>query len=87
MNCIEWNRLLLINLLLYNDFVSIVFHKIVFLKSYYVNNHLYNCVAFIAIAELTWRSGIVLDCHATARGLIPGGNGIKTELHVLRKGQ
>ena len=23
----------------------------------------------------------------TARCLIPGGNGVKTELHVLRKGQ
>ena len=27
------------------------------------------------------------DCHATARGAIPNGNGVKTELHVLRKGQ
>ena len=25
--------------------------------------------------------------HATARGSIPGGKGVKTELHVLRKGQ
>ena len=25
--------------------------------------------------------------HASARGSIPGGNGGKTELHVLRKGQ
>ena len=24
-----------------------------------------------------------MDCHATARGSIPGGNGVKTELHVL----
>ena len=29
----------------------------------------------------------VIDCHATARGSIPGGNGVKIELHVLRKGQ
>ena len=35
----------------------------------------------------TWRSGCVMDCHATARGSIPGGNGEFTELHVLRKGQ
>ena len=28
-----------------------------------------------------------MDCHATARGSILGGNGIYTELHVLRKGQ
>ena len=36
--------------------------------------------------ELVWRSGSVMDCHATARGSIPGANGIFTELHVLRKG-
>ena len=33
------------------------------------------------------RSGSVMDCHATAWGSIPGGNGVFTELHVLRKGQ
>ena len=37
--------------------------------------------------ELAWRSGSVMDCHATTRGSIPGGNGVFTELHVLRKGQ
>ena len=37
--------------------------------------------------ELAWRSGIVRDCHTTARGSIPGGNGVFTELHVFRKGQ
>ena len=37
--------------------------------------------------SLAWRSGSVMDCHATARGSIPGGNGVFTELHVLRKGQ
>ena len=37
--------------------------------------------------ELTWRSGSVMDCHATARGSIPAGNGVFTELHILRKGQ
>ena len=26
------------------------------------------------------------ECHATARGSIPGGNGVKTEPHILRKG-
>ena len=31
--------------------------------------------------------GSVMDCHATARGSIPGGNDVFTELHVLRKGQ
>ena len=29
----------------------------------------------------------VMDFHATVRGSIPGGDGVKTELHVLRKGQ
>ena len=38
-------------------------------------------------AELAWRSGSVMDCHATTRISIPGRNGVKTELHVLRKGQ
>ena len=33
--------------------------------------------------ELAWCSGRVMDCH----GSIPSGNGVKTELHVLRKGQ
>ena len=41
----------------------------------------YRCV------ELAWRSGSVMDCHATARGSIPGGNGEFTKLRVLRKGQ
>ena len=36
--------------------------------------------------ELAWPSGSVIDCHAT-RGSIPGWNGVKIELHVLRKGQ
>ena len=33
-----------------------------------------------------WRSGSVMDCHATTRGSIPSGNGAFTDLHVLRKG-
>ena len=37
--------------------------------------------------ELAWHSGSVMDCHATTRGLIPGGNGVFTELHILCKGQ
>ena len=39
--------------------------------------------------ELAWRStsGCVMDCHATAQGSIPGGNGVKTKLHVLHMGQ
>ena len=37
--------------------------------------------------ELAWRSGCVMDCRAAARGSIPGGDGVKTELYVLRKGQ
>ena len=34
-----------------------------------------------------WRSGNKMDCQATSQGSIPGGNGVKTELHALRKGQ
>ena len=37
--------------------------------------------------ELAWRSGSVIDCHATARGWIPDGNSVFSELHVLRKRQ
>ena len=37
--------------------------------------------------ELAWRSGSIMDFHATARGSIPGGNDVFTELHVLCKGQ
>ena len=37
--------------------------------------------------ELAWRSGSVMDCHATKRGSIPGGKGVFTKLHVFRKGQ
>ena len=29
----------------------------------------------------------IVDYHVAAYGLIPGGNGVKTKLHVLRKGQ
>ena len=36
--------------------------------------------------ELAWHSGRVMDCHATARASIPGGNSVFTELDVLRKG-
>ena len=39
------------------------------------------------VMGLAWRSGCVMNCHATALGSIPGGDGIKTQLHVLRKGQ
>ena len=39
-----------------------------------------------SVRELAWRSGSVWDFHATARGSIPTA-GVKTELHVLHKGQ
>ena len=39
------------------------------------------------LKELAWRSGNVMDCHVTARGSIPSGNGVFTELHILCKGQ
>ena len=34
-----------------------------------------------------WRSGCVMDSHATTQGSILIGDGVKTELYVLRKGQ
>ena len=34
-----------------------------------------------------WSLRNVMDCHATARGSIPGRNGVFIELHVLRTGQ
>ena len=37
--------------------------------------------------ELAWCSGSVIDCHATAQGSNPSGNGVKTWLHLLHKGQ
>ena len=36
--------------------------------------------------ELAWHSGSLINCHATARGSNPVGNGVLTELHVLCKG-
>ena len=45
----------------------------------------HECLAFWV--ELAWLSGNVMDCHAMARGSIPGRNGVFNELHVLRKGQ
>ena len=37
--------------------------------------------------ELMWRSGSVMDCHATVRSSILGENGVFTGLQVLRTGQ
>ena len=37
--------------------------------------------------ELAWHSCSVMDCHTTARGSIPGGNGVKSELYIICKGQ
>ena len=39
------------------------------------------------LVELAWRSGSIMDCHAMVQGSIPSGNGVFTELQVLRKGQ
>ena len=55
------------------------------LKKYKKPNNLDNCND--GTVELAWRSGSVMDCHATTCGSIPGGSGIFTELHVLSKGQ
>ena len=40
-----------------------------------------------SVSQLAWRSGSVMDCNATTRGSIHSGNSVKTELHVLHKGQ
>ena len=51
---------------------------------YYMSKEIYQIPEIVKIRmELAWRSGCVMDCHATTRGSIPGGNGVKTELHVL----
>ena len=49
--------------------------------------HVCTLIITFIIVELAQRSGNVMDCHATARGSIPGRNGVFIELHVLRKGQ
>ena len=49
------------------------------------NLNLYVLMSTPYMEELVWRSGSVMDCHATTRGSIPGG--VFTELHILRKGQ
>ena len=38
-------------------------------------------------ASNQWGRGCVMACQATVQGLIPGGNSVKSELHVLCKGQ
>ena len=48
---------------------------------------LHNGNKSIIRVELAWLSGNVMDCHATARGSIPGLNGVFIESHVLGKGQ
>ena len=41
----------------------------------------------MSLMELVWRIGCVMDYYAMTRGSIPGGDGVKTDFHVLRKGQ
>ena len=41
----------------------------------------------IRCQELLFLRSCVMDCHATTRGSISGGDGLKTDLHVLRKGR
>ena len=36
--------------------------------------------------KLAWRSGSVMDCHATARGSIPGGNGVENRASRTSQG-
>ena len=35
--------------------------------------------------ELAWRSGSVMDCHATARGSITGGSGVKLSFTIFAR--
>ena len=56
-------------------------------KKKIVNRISSNDHGLVRYMELAWRSGSVMDCHATARGAIHGGNGVKNELRVLRKEQ
>ena len=44
-----------------------------------INNMFYLVNASLS-KELAWPSGCVMDSHATARGSIPGGYGVKSEL-------
>ena len=50
----------------------------------YMYVYVYIC---IYIYIYIWHGGSVMDCQVTVRGSIAGGNGVFTELHVLRKGQ
>ena len=72
----------------YTNFLSIYWKylcKALFLD-YAQCDHLINYTwhVYICPVELAWRGSGVLDCHATARGSIPGVNGVFTELYVLR---
>ena len=42
-----------------------------------------NCL--LSEEEVAWNSGCEMDRHVMTRGSITVGNGVKTELHVLRK--
>ena len=48
---------------------------------------IYNALISSYFEELAWRGGCVMECHVAALGSIPGGEGVKTKLHVLHKGQ
>ena len=48
---------------------------------------LYSIIKNALIQNRSGAGGCVMDCHATTWGSIPGGEGVKPELHVLRKGQ
>ena len=55
------------------------------LPSRTTDTHLKYLLPFSAMGEIP--AYVVMDCHATARGSIPGWNGVLIELHVLRKVQ
>ena len=43
-------------------------------------------LSYFNLIAVMWSSGCLMDCHATNRGSIPGGD-CKIALHVLRMGQ
>ena len=54
---------------------------------YYYGLNFFNVCFPNVWVEQAWRSDSVMDCQLTDLCSIPGGNGVKTEFHGLRKGQ
>ena len=92
LNYISTCHLCVVNSWMLSNFFTNYFpnlNTIYFLQKQYLG--LYHpirfCIGSYVNVELAWRSGYVMDCHATAWGSICGRNGVFIKLHVLRKGQ